>query len=148
VDDWTTLVVTEDPPDEDGRALLEAVGLPTADLGAHLPFVTITARKEDRVVGIAAVEIHGATAMLRSVAVDPEFRSQRVAAALTEAATIDASRRGAETMYLLTEDAAGYFSRHGFEETPRASAPVAIRNTRLFAELCPASAILMQKRLT
>jgi amino-acid N-acetyltransferase len=58
--------------------LLERCRLPTAGLAEHLD-TTLVARDGDRVVGSAALELYGAAALLRSVAVAPALRPRRAA---------------------------------------------------------------------
>jgi amino-acid N-acetyltransferase len=50
-------------------------------------------------------------------------------------------------MYLLTTNAETFFARRGYAPAARESAPVEIRNTREFADICPASSTLMIKHL-
>ena len=52
-------------------------------------------REDDgRVVGVAGLELHGEDGLLRSVAVDPDYRGQGLAAALVEAVLQRAARVG------------------------------------------------------
>jgi amino-acid N-acetyltransferase len=50
-------------------------------------------------------------------------------------------------IYLLTTTAEEFFARRGYRRTERSSAPVAIRNTREFAGICPVSSAFMNKLL-
>jgi amino-acid N-acetyltransferase len=53
-----------------------------------------------------------------------------------------------KALYLLTIDAAAFFSRLGYQEIARSEAPAAITGTAQFAGLCPSSAHCMRKPLT
>lgn len=101
-------------------------------------------REDDgRVVGVAGLELHGEYGLLRSVAVDADYRGQGLAAALVEAALGRAARVGLRSVYLLTTGARDYFARHGFAECERASAPSEIRESWEFRTGCPQSAAFM-----
>jgi amino-acid N-acetyltransferase len=51
-------------------------------------------------------------------------------------------------IYLLTTTAPDFFAGLGFRRAGRKTAPPAIRATRQFATLCPASAVLMHLNLS
>ena len=66
---------------------------------------------------------------------------------MTRTAMSSARRRGINELWLLTNDADGFFEKNGFVKRLREDAPDSVRKCREFAELCPASAILMSSRL-
>ena len=81
-------------------------------------------REDDgRVVGVAGLELHGEDGLLRSVAVDVDYRGQGLAAALVEAVVQRAARVGLRSVYLLTTTARDYFARRGFADSPRERRP-------------------------
>ena len=67
---------------------------------------------------------------------------------LTEAALRLARTHGVEAVYLLTTTAERFFPKFGFEQIAREEVPAAVRSSVEFASACPASAIVMRKRLT
>jgi amino-acid N-acetyltransferase len=119
--------------------LLERSGLPQAGLADYLE-TTLIARDGDEVVGSAALETYGATALLRSVAVDAALRGQGLGQRLTRAALDLARDRGVATVYLLTETAGDFFPRFGFQLTERAAVVPAVQQSVEFKGACPASA--------
>ncbi len=127
-------------------ALLQSAGLPSDDFTLS-ECVSVLAEEGGKVVGHAAVEVHGKTGLLRSVVVDTEFRNYGVAAELVGRVLSEAGDRGVTTVYLLTETAQKYFARHGFVVTDRNEVPTAIEQTSEFKDVCPTSAILMRKNL-
>lgn len=134
------------PPAAAVRALLERAGLPFTDIGdgtEHF-FACGSAAAPAGVVGL---ELLGAEALLRSLAVDPEHQNNGCAGALVAAAENHARAQSARRIYLLTETASGFFERRGYRAVPRESAPERIRQTSEFSSLCPASAVLMCKVL-
>lgn len=128
-------------------SLVEAAGLPTADLrGAPATFVLAAPAGTDDPVAVGGLERAGDAALLRSVVVAPDARGEGVGRALVGDLE---SRAAAEARdcYLLTTDAAGFFARLGYERVDRAAAPEGVRRTRQFEGLCPDAATLMRKRL-
>jgi amino-acid N-acetyltransferase len=129
------------------KSLLDAVQLPTADLTeAHCDhfFYWGTA---DAPSGLVGLELFGEVALLRSLAVSPGARSSGMGTALVQYAENNARTQGVRTMYLLTTTAEGFFLRLGYVRAPRDAAPAAIRATREFSGMCPASAAFLSKQL-
>jgi amino-acid N-acetyltransferase len=107
----------------------------------------VVAESEGRVVGVGGVERCGDFGLLRSVAVDPAVRGRGAGAAITEWLIADSEASGLSALYLLTTTAGNYFPSLGFHETPRESAPLAIKETAEFRDICPSSATLMRREL-
>lgn len=131
---------------EAAAALLRESGLPLDGMREHLchAFVAIT---EGAIIGFVAVEMHEGAALLRSLAVAPRHRGQRLGERLAEAALRIARDCGREDVYLLTETAAGFFPRFGFAVEDRALAPPGLRSSVEFQFACPATAVLMHAKL-
>lgn len=127
-------------------ALLARNGLPAAGLADHLA-TALVARAGGAVIGSAALEIYGEAALLRSVAVDAAWRGRGLGQALTGAALDLARRRGVVAVYLLTETAAGFFPRFGFQPLPRAAVAPAVQQSVEFTTVCPDSAQAMALNL-
>ena len=129
------------------RALLAAAGLPVADLAAaHLDDFWGSGAGED-LTGVVGLEIHGTVALLRSLAVAPDWQGRGLGAALLAHAERTARQRGITALYLLTTTAEAYFTRRGYVRIPREAAPPALHRTAEFAALCPASAACLRKAL-
>ena len=127
--------------------LLAAAALPTEDLEA-LDFGDFLAvGSPETLAGVVGLEIGREVALLRSLVVDPSARGTGLGQSLVAAAEEHARRRGVRTIYLLTTTAEGFFARLGYREASRESAPEAIRRSREFAALCPASAAFMSKEV-
>ena len=141
------------------KALLTASGLPLAGLDQAADCLLLARHdqpgnldKADRapsspLAGCAALEIVGASALLRSVAVTPAARGHGVGRQLVAAAEATARSRGLTTMYLLTESAVDYFPRLGYASVDRAQVDPAVAASVEFVSACPASAQAMRKRL-
>lgn len=103
----------------------------------------VVAHVGDALVGVAGLEVCCHNALLRSVAVAPEWRLHGVARALVTRVISDAEARGIRALYLLTTTAERYFPSFGFRTTTRDAVPDDIRATGEFQTACPASATVM-----
>jgi amino-acid N-acetyltransferase len=125
------------------RRLLEASGLPVADLQPGRQEFIVACRG-GRVVGCAGAEHHGADALLRSLAVDPEVRGQGIGDLLLRRGVEEARRRGARDLYALTTTIEPLLARRGFTRVDRGEVPETLRRSTEFASVCPASAACMR----
>jgi amino-acid N-acetyltransferase len=130
------------------RALLEATGLPTADLAdMQIPWFLVAAAPQG-IIGSAAVEPCGGFGLLRSLSVHATARGQGVARSLVEAVEAQARSEDLRGLYLLTNIGETFFARLGYMELERWELPESIRRTRAYRELCPQTARAMMKRLS
>jgi len=128
--------------------LLISAGLPVSDLGQAQGLQLFGTRIDGRLVGVVGVEIHGTAGLLRSLAVGKTQRAKGYGRGLVVCAEQWARQQGVKALYLLTIDAAAFFTRLGYQEIARSEAPAAIIRTAQFAGLCPSSAHCMRKPLT
>jgi amino-acid N-acetyltransferase len=124
--------------------LLRSVGLPTEGLEPFLDTVLVS-RSRGRIIGCAALEVYGAVALLRSVAVDAGWQGRGLGADLEEKARGLARSRGVRELFLLTTSAADYFARRGFTRCARDEVPDAVKQSIQFTSQCPASAVVMRR---
>lgn len=103
----------------------------------------IVADADGTIVGTAALESCCEYALLRSVAVAPEWRSRGLGRALVSRAIADGEARGLHALYLLTTTAEQYFPSFGFAPIARDAVPAEVRATEEFQSACPASAVVM-----
>ena len=108
---------------------------------------TLVAATRGGVVGSAALELHGGDAVLRSVCVAESHRGERLGQRLVEASLELARQHQVRDVYLLTETAADFFQRLGFEIVSRDAAPCAVQESVEFASVCPASATALARRV-
>jgi amino-acid N-acetyltransferase len=139
--------ISAGPAPAAARGLLAAANLPTSDLSDEQLTTFFYCGPAAAPSALIGLEIYGTEALLRSLAVDPSLRSTGLGSALVEHAEAHAENRGVGTLYLLTTTAEAFFARRGYHHIDRAIAPAAIRSTREFAGLCPASSAFMFKRL-
>ena len=129
------------------KALLDSAQLPTSDLTEQhcehfFYYGPVTAP-----TGLIGLELFGDVALLRSLVVSPDARTSGVGTALVRHAEAQARAQGVRTLCLLTTTAEGFFERRGYAKIPRDAAPAAIKTTREFAGICPASSAFMSKQL-
>jgi amino-acid N-acetyltransferase len=104
--------------------------------------------EQERIVGVAGVEVYGDAGLLRSAAVLPAHQGTGIGKRLTEDRIDWARARGLRTVYLLTETAADYWPRFGFSRIGRDEAPAAVAASVEWSGGCPASAVAMALDLT
>ena len=126
--------------------LLTASGLPTEGVAEALDSFVV-AEAGGRLVGVAGLEVCCENALLRSVAVDPEWRSRGLGRELVTRVIANAEARGIHALYLLTTTAERYFPSLGFATVARDVVPEDIRATGEFQGACPASATVMARPL-
>lgn len=135
------------PEDADAvDRLLEQHHLPTDGLRAHLA-TTIVARRNDEVVGSAALEVYPDGALMRSVAVAPDLQGHGLGRQLTDAMLKTARDLGVPAVHLLTTTAERYFPKFGFERIERQQVPASVQTSVEFTSACLSSATIMRKSL-
>ena len=128
------------------RRLLETQHLPLDGIDEHVSTMVV-AREGSAVVGAAAVELYADGALLRSVVVDPVVQGQGLGHRLSDAALRVAKERGIHTAFLLKTTAERFFPKLGFESIARDDVPASVQASIEFQSACPASAVVMRKRL-
>ena len=141
------LVIHRKPAVAAATALLETAGLPTADLTDAYMEHFFYVGPATAPIGLVGVEMCGADALLRSLVVNPEHRSAGLGHALVALAESHAQGQGVRAMYCLTTTAEAFFRRGGYVDADRERAPTAIRQTREFSAICPASSAFLVKQL-
>ncbi len=129
----------------EASALLEANGLPTADLTPAIRLLGV--RDDAGLEGIVGLEPHGAVGLLRSLAVRHDRRGSGLGSALVLEVERAAGADGLAALYLLTTTAEPFFAHRGYARIARDEVPPAIRSTSEFASVCPSSAAVMRKAL-
>jgi N-acetylglutamate synthase-like GNAT family acetyltransferase len=127
-------------------ATLHRAGLSTKDIGAVHAHYWRFIRQDDMPVGFGGLENHGGDALMRSVVTLPPVRGKGYARTIVTALESEAGLFKCDTIWLLTENASGFFAKVGYKACPREDMPESIRDTLQFS-LTPASAIAMTKRI-
>jgi amino-acid N-acetyltransferase len=107
----------------------------------------LVVRDLGEVVGACGLELHGESALLRSLVVALDSRNQAAGDCLLRGIVALGQRLGARNLYLLTTTAQRYFERYGFQSCAREEPPAGIRQSWELREGCPATATLMKRAL-
>lgn len=121
---------------------LKEAGLPYEDINPHLDHFLL-AESSERIIGCIGLEIYADDALLRSLVVHVDDRKKKIGRRLCEEVLDYAYRLRVRRIYLLTETAADFFRKLGFEKIERSLAPETIQSTAEFKSLCPSSAACM-----
>lgn len=143
----SSISISPKPPLSMAVALLASARLPTEDLTERHCEHFFFAGSSNAPEGLVGLEIFGDVALLRSLVVRHPLRGVGAGSQLLAHAEQHARSRGVRHLYLLTTTAEDYFARRGFVRAEREAAPPAIRATREFAGICPASSSFMTKPL-
>lgn len=125
--------------------LLEINNLPYSDINRNI-IDFFVAKKDGKIIGCIGLENHGNDGLLRSFAVDKDYRNSGIGNELVNRLLKFATQNKINTMHLLTETAKDYFAKRGFVTTDRINAPSAISASSEFMGLCPVSSIYMVRR--
>jgi amino-acid N-acetyltransferase len=128
--------------------LLNAAGLPTADLARAHEFQSWVLEEDGSILGVIALERFGRDALLRSLAVASERRNRGLGQELVARLEQEAQADGIAHLVLLTETAQLFFQRLGYAVTDRSRVSEAVKQSEEFRLLCPVSAVCMGKALT
>jgi amino-acid N-acetyltransferase len=139
----------QSPNKEAVIALLKEANLPTADVtAAMVEGFFACGDHPDRPSGVIGLEIHGDLGLLRSLVVRADARGSGRGRALVDAVESYARARGVKALYLLTDNAQGFFLKLGYHVIARTNVPETIRVTKEFSTLCPGTAWVMWKFAT
>jgi amino-acid N-acetyltransferase len=124
------------------RDLLAAGKLPLQGAHEHLDHF-IVAHDETGLIACGGLELHGSSALLRSLAVSPAHRRKRVGHEMVMRLVTLALSEEVGKLALLTEGNDAYFRRFGFKTVPREALPPALAASAELKGACPASATAM-----
>ncbi|MGB7920204.1 MAG: arsenic resistance N-acetyltransferase ArsN2 [Desulfobacterales bacterium] len=135
-------------PSEAGvKRLLKASQLDSSDLTPEHVRHFFGLGPEGELEGVVGLELFGAVALLRSLAVVSSRRRTGLGSKLVAHVEDYARNKGIKSLYLLTHTAESFFKHRGYQRTGRDDAPTAIRETKEFSEICPVSSAFMVKHL-
>ncbi len=129
------------------EVLLANFSLPVSDLRNNDRVQLFGIYQNDNLIACIGTEISEETALLRSLAVDSQYKGQGIGKRLVEFVEDFCRQNSVREIYLLTESAERYFTRLGYIVSDRENAPESIRTTTQFSSLCPASSAFMHKIL-
>jgi amino-acid N-acetyltransferase len=124
---------------------LDEANLPTSDLqeGEAVYFRVSSAAGQ----AFGGLVLLGKEALVRSVVTTAESRNAGLGAQVVDALAAEARKANVSELWLLTTGADAFFARLGFERVDRSTAPPTVAASGQFRGVCPASAILMRRRI-
>jgi amino-acid N-acetyltransferase len=125
------------------KELLTANVLPLDGVDDHWR-TFVVARDGKRIVGCGGSEAYQFAALIRSIAVDPEYRGHGIGRRLTRELLDRLASRGLREFYLLTTDAEEYFKKRGFKTIDRDEVHPQLLGSTQFQGACPDTAVCMR----
>ncbi len=125
------------------KQILIESNLPTAGVDDHWKTFLI-ARDGDATVGCGGAEAYQFAALIRSIAVTPEYRSHGIGRKLVRQLLDRLASRGLREFYLLTTTAEEYFKKRGFKPIDRDEVHPQLLSSREFQDACPSTAVCMR----
>lgn len=125
------------------KAMLVSSGLPTAGVDEHWK-TFIVARDGEHVVACGGAEAYPVAALIRSIAVVPEYRGQGLGRRIVRQLLDRLASRGIREFYLLTTTAEDYFRKRGFRSIDRDEVHPQVLASREFQDACPTTATCMR----
>jgi len=130
--------------------LLKETNLPPDGIEPHLMNFLVIRNSDADVgskflVGSVGLEIYGNSALLRSLAVHPDFQGAGLGSQLVKQIIDFAKKKGITRLYLLTDTAEEYFKRKGFVNVARDKIPIDMKQSVEFTTLCTSSPSMMRE---
>ena len=126
------------------HALLTAASLPVAGVDAASGEYVV-ADLVGKVVGVLGIEKSGDAALLRSFAVQADFRKRGIGEALVRHMLGQLKSEGVSPLYILTNTAEAFAARFGFVKVSREELPAPLLNGSTLGTACPASSTCMKR---
>ena len=98
----------------------------------------------ENIVGCGGAEAYSVAALVRSIAVLPDYRKQGLGRRLVRQLLDRLSAHGLREFYLLTTTAETYFQKRGFKTIDRDEVHPQLLASREFQDACPDSAVCMR----
>jgi amino-acid N-acetyltransferase len=130
--------------DLDGiRSLLVASALPIDGFEDHWK-TFLVAQDGNALVACGGAEAYQFAALIRSVAVQPEYRSKGLGRRIVRQLLDRLASRGLREFYLLTTTAEEYFKKRGFKPIDRDEVHPQLLSSREFQGACSDTAVCMR----
>jgi N-acetylglutamate synthase-like GNAT family acetyltransferase len=125
------------------KDMLFANSLPVAGVDEHWRTFVI-ARDGEKIIGCGGAEAYQVAALIRSIAVDEEYRGHGIGRRIVRQLLDRLASRGLREFYLLTTTAEAYFKKRGFKTIDRDEVHPQLLQSREFQDACPESATYMR----
>lgn len=128
------------------KTLLHSVGLPGSDLESA-PIHFFGKKENNELIATGALEIYGSNAILRSVAIHPDFQKSGYGKQIVRFLEKKAVDLGIQKLFLLTTTAETYFKKLDYQPVKRELCPYKIKSSVQFKNICPSTATCLFKNL-
>ena len=135
------ITITTDGDFQSFKSLLKSSGLPADDLDIHRDLL-VAYVEDGQMMGTGGLEIYGSFGLLRSLSVKLGTRGKALGTALTSYLVDEARSRGLKGIYLLTENARGFFQRKGFVDINRHDVPTELHASSEFGTSSKTAAVM------
>lgn len=129
------------------KAALLGAGLPASDVDDPRHLFWRFETFEDIPVGFGGFEVHGHSALLRSIVTLPQLRHLGMGGAIVATLELEAHTHGCDTIYLLSATEEDFFEGLGYAPCPQSEVPDAIRGSREFAAATASNPSVLVKRI-
>ncbi|MFX1579329.1 MAG: arsenic resistance N-acetyltransferase ArsN2 [Promethearchaeota archaeon] len=128
--------------------LLKKANLPPDDVEKHMTSFLVIRYSEvvtgpEMLIGSVGLEIYGKSALLRSLAVHPDFQGRGLGTRLVNSIIEVAKEKGINRLFLLTDTAEKFFEKKGFVVVTRDLVPENMKKSVEFTTLCTSSPSMM-----
>lgn len=127
-------LITDEENFQAFRTLLKSSSLRGDDLNFKKDLL-VGYYEDGNMVGTGALEVYGEYALLRSLSVKLGTRGKALGTAITEHLVTEAKKKKLKGIYLLTENAHGFFQRKGFQDIPRDNVPQVLKASSEFSHV-------------
>ncbi len=130
--------------------LLQNVNLPPDGIELHLNNFLIIRHPEavagpEFLIGSVGLEIYQDSALLRSLAVHPDFQGLGLGTRLVDNIIEIARGKGINRLFLLTDTAEEYFKKKGFARVTRDKVPDDMKQSIEFTTLCTSAPSMLRE---
>jgi len=141
--DNAIITITTESDFQAFKNLLKSSNLPNEDLNMQRDLL-VAYVEDGQMVGTGGLEIYGSYGLLRSLSVKLGTRGKALGTAITTYLIDEARARRIKGIYLLTENARGFFQRKGFVDVDRSQVPIELHASSEFSVTCPTTAAVMK----
>lgn len=130
--------------------LLQETDLPPDGIELHMEDFLIVRHPEavagpEILIGSVGLELYGESALIRSLAVHPDFQGKGLGTRLVNRAIDVGRNRGITRLFLLTDTAENFFKKKGFKIVTRDQVPDDMKQSIEFTTLCTSSPSMMRE---
>jgi len=132
------------------EVLLRKTDLPPDEIGLHMENFLVIRHPEaehgpELLVGSVGLEIYEDSALLRSLAVHPDYQGTGLGSRLVDSIIEAAKEKDITRLFLLTDTAEEFFKKRGFVVVTRDEVPDDMKQSIEFTTLCTSSPSMMRE---